>query len=369
MDFDVSVDDAGPDVVVRPRGRLDHATVPRFLLAVARVRKGAAGRSVCVDAAALTALDSAGAATLDVLRAQGDVRLDAASLSAPVRATLNALPAIDPASIVAVSATPPGLFENVGNAAWTVATQLKDLLYLVSDTFVAAFSVSRKSRRALAGAVSDQAIRLGMNALPIVGLVALLLGLIMAFQAAFQLRQFGANIYVADLVSVSMVRELGPLMTAILMAGRSGSAISAELGTMRVNEEIDALHTMGLDPVRFLVVPRFWAITLTQPALTLYAEAIALTGGFLIAVTYLDLSAAAYVNQSIRALTLGDLMNGLLKSLVFAWIIVIVGCYTGLSIRGGAESVGRATTRSVVASLFAIIVADSIFTTVSTIAG
>jgi phospholipid/cholesterol/gamma-HCH transport system permease protein len=189
----------------------------------------------------------------------------------------------------------------------------------------------------------------------------------MAFQAAFQLRQFGANIFVANLVGVSMVRELGPLMTAIVVAGRSGSAISAELGTMVVGEEIDALRTMGINEIRFLVIPRVYAITFTQPAVTLFSMAIGVFGGFLIAILYLDLSAAAYLQQTASSLTLNDLITGLSKSVVFAWIIVLVGCHCGLRITGGAEGVGRATTASVVASIFLIIVADSVFTTLATV--
>jgi phospholipid/cholesterol/gamma-HCH transport system permease protein len=219
------------------------------------------------------------------------------------------------------------------------------------------------------GATSTQAIRIGVDALPIVSLIAFLLGLIMAFQAAFQLRQFGANIFVANLVGISVVRELGPLMTAIVVAGRSGSAIAAELGTMVVGEEIDALRTMGINEIRFLVVPRVYAITITQPSLTLYANAVGVFGGFLIGVLYLDLSAAAYIQQTISALTLGDLAQGLSKSGVFAWVIVLIGCHCGLRITGGAEGVGRATTTSVVASIFSIIAVDSIFTTLSTLFG
>jgi phospholipid/cholesterol/gamma-HCH transport system permease protein len=242
-------------------------------------------------------------------------------------------------------------------------------LQLLADT--AYWGVVAPFRRHLPppGSTSTQAIRIGVDALPIVALISFLLGLIMAFQAAFQLRQFGANIFVANLVGISMVRELGPLITAIVVAGRSGSAIAAELGTMVVGEEIQALRVMGINENRFLVVPRVWAITVTQPSLTLFANAVGVFGGFLIGVFYLDLSAAAYVQQTISALTLGDLSTGLTKSGVFAWIIVLIGCHCGLRITGGAEGVGRATTTSVVASIFSIIAADSVFTTLSTLLG
>ena len=240
-------------------------------------------------------------------------------------------------------------------------------LQLLADTAYWALIAPLRRRLPPPGATSAQAVRIGVDALPIVGLIGFLLGLIMAFQAAFQLRQFGANIFVANLVGVAMVRELGPLMSAIVVAGRSGSAVAAELGTMVVGEEIDALRTMGINEIQYLVVPRVYAITFTQPAVTLFSMVVGIIGGFLIAVLYLDLSAAAYLQQTLSALSLNDLITGLSKSVVFAWIIVLIGCHTGLRISGGAEGVGRATTTSVVASIFFIIVADSVFTTLSTI--
>jgi phospholipid/cholesterol/gamma-HCH transport system permease protein len=252
-----------------------------------------------------------------------------------------------------------GALERMGGAVLDIARGTRDFFQLLADTGYWGLIAPLRRRFPPPGATSTQALRIGVDALPIVALIALLLGLIMAFQAAYQLRQFGANIYVANLVGVSMVRELGPLM----------SAIAAELGTMMVGEEIDALRTMGINETRFLVVPRVYAITITQPSLTLYANAVGILGGFIIAVLYLDLSAVAYINQTISALTQSDLITGLAKSVVFAWIIVLVGCHCGLRITGGAEGVGRATTTSVVASIFAIIVADSVFTTLSTILG
>jgi len=201
----------------------------------------------------------------------------------------------------------------------------------------------------------------GVDALPIVGLISFLLGLIMAFMSSVQLKQFGANIYVASLVSLSMVRELGPIMTAIIVAGRSGSAFAAEIGTMKVSEEIDALFTMGFDPTRFLVVPKIVATVIVVPFLTLFSDLLAILGGLVVGVFMLDLTTNAYVSQTIKTLTVFDVFWGFLKSGVFALLITVVGCLRGFQVKGGAAAVGQATTSAVVTSIFLIILSDSIF--------
>lgn len=260
-----------------------------------------------------------------------------------------------------------GLLENIGESTLGVWRGTFGFLQLLADTAYWGLLAPFRRQFPPPGSVTSQAVHIGMNALPIVSLISFLLGLIMAFQAAHQLRQFGATIFVANLVGISIVRELGPLMTAIIVAGRSGSAIAAELGTMVVGEEIDALRVMGIEPIRYLVIPRVYAITFTQPALTVYANAVGIFGGFLIGVLYLGLSPAAYISQTISALSLADVSMGMAKSLVFSWVIVLIGCHSGLRITGGAVGVGRATTTSVVSSIFTIIVVDSIFTTLSTL--
>jgi phospholipid/cholesterol/gamma-HCH transport system permease protein len=211
-------------------------------------------------------------------------------------------------------------------------------------------------------ATADQVNRFGTTAIPIVALIALLIGLIMAMQAAHQLRQFGAVIFVANLVGVSTCRELGPFVTAIVVAGRSGSAVAAELGTMTVSEEIDALRTMGLNPMRYLVVPRILAMTLCTPLLTIIANLIAILGGMLIGVFHLGISASAYMNQTLDAVSFSDLVTGLVKSVIFGTVIGNVAVFEGLQVRGGSEGVGQATTQTVVTSIFLIIVTDAIFT-------
>jgi phospholipid/cholesterol/gamma-HCH transport system permease protein len=329
------------------------------------------GQPLHLGLSQVTAADSAGVAALAeclILAQQHHSRLSAAGASGQVRDIL----AKTPLRLCPEGLQPRGkapLVERIGEKTLALWRLLLEFSLLLADTSYWGLVAPWRRRFPPPGATSLQALRIGVDALPIVALIAFLLGLIMAFQAAFQLRQFGANIFVANLVGISMVRELGPLMSAIVVAGRSGSAIAAELGTMVVGEEIEALRTMGINEIRFLVVPRVYAITFTQPSLTLMAMAVGILGGLLIATLYLDLSAAAYMQQTLSSLTLDDLFTGLGKSLVFAWIIVLVGCHCGLRITGGAEGVGRATTTSVVASIFLIIVADSIFTTLATVLG
>jgi phospholipid/cholesterol/gamma-HCH transport system permease protein len=204
--------------------------------------------------------------------------------------------------------------------------------------------------------------RTGLDGLPIVALISFLMGLITAFQAAVQLTQFGADIYVANLVSLSIARELGPLMTAIIAAGRSGAAFAAEIGTMKVSEEVDALTTMGFDRTRFLVTPKVIALLIMLPCLTVCADLIGMFGGLTVAVLGLGLPAKVYVRQTQLALTIWDVNSGLIKSVAFALLIAGVGCLRGFQAGGGAESVGRSTTSAIVAGIFLIVVTDAIFT-------
>jgi phospholipid/cholesterol/gamma-HCH transport system permease protein len=206
----------------------------------------------------------------------------------------------------------------------------------------------------------------GVDALPIVGLISFLLGLIMAFMSAVQLRQFGANIYVASLVSLAMTRELGPIMTAIIVAGRSGSAFAAEIGTMKISDEVDALTTMGFDPVRFLVIPKLVAAVIVVPLLVLFSDLFAIAGGLIVGVSMLDLTSNSYIAQTLKTLKLFDVFWGVFKGGVFALLIAWIGCFRGFQVRGGAASVGQATTSAVVSSIFLIILTDSVFAVILT---
>jgi phospholipid/cholesterol/gamma-HCH transport system permease protein len=204
--------------------------------------------------------------------------------------------------------------------------------------------------------------RAGRDGLPIVALISFLMGLITAFQASVQLQQFGADIYVANLVGLSITRELGPLMTAIIAAGRSGAAFAAEIGTMKVSEEVDALAAMGLDRTRFLVTPKVLALLAMLPCLTLFADLVGILGGLVVWVSILDLPMEVYFRQMARYMTMWDINSGLIKSVVFAILIAGIGCLRGFQASAGAESVGRITTSAIVAGIFSIIVADAVFT-------
>ncbi len=204
----------------------------------------------------------------------------------------------------------------------------------------------------------------GVNALPIVGLLSFLIGVVLAYQGADQLRRFGAEIYTVDLLAVGILRELGVLMTAIIIAGRSGSAFTAQIGTMRVSQEIDALRTLGLDPIEVLVIPRLFGLLLTLPMLTLYANLIGLLGGCLMAWGVLGITIPQFLRELQYAVSARTFWVGLSKAPFFAGIIAMIGCYEGLQVSGSAESVGRLTTLSVVEAIFLVIVTDAIFSVV-----
>lgn len=209
-----------------------------------------------------------------------------------------------------------------------------------------------------------QMVIVGFDAVPIVSLISVFIGIIIALQGAYALRKFGALNYVVDMVAVTITRELGPLLTAIIVIGRSGSSFAAEIGTMKVGEEVDALETMGLNPIRFLVVPRYLAMLVMLPCLTTIADTAGVLGGALFAMVNMGWSLQNYLMRTADALVMRDIVTGLIKSLVFAVIITKIGCYEGFSVRGGAEGVGRSTTASVVKSIFSVIAADMIFTAI-----
>ena len=201
----------------------------------------------------------------------------------------------------------------------------------------------------------------GFDALPIVGLLSFLLGIVVAYQGADQLRQYGANIFVADLIGVSMLREFAPLITAIIIAGRSGSAYAAQIGTMAVTEEIDAMRTLGIPPLDLLVLPKIIALLIALPLLTVFADVLGVTGGMIMAHAQLDVGYGEFLDRFVKAVSVTAYLIGICKAPVFAAIIAVVGCFQGFRTKGGADSVGRQTTRAVVQSTFLVIVADAVF--------
>lgn len=210
--------------------------------------------------------------------------------------------------------------------------------------------------------IMEHMSKIGVDSLPIVSLISLFTGMVLALQSAYQMQKISAEMYIASLVALSMTRELGPVLTALIVAGRVGASITAELGTMKVTEQIDALETLATNPIKYLVVPRFLALIVILPLLTLYADVIGGFGGYIIGTTKLNISHAMYMKNTWDPLKYKDIFTGLIKSFFFAIIICIVACYEGMTTEGGAEGVGRATTSSVVTSFILIIASDCFFT-------
>jgi phospholipid/cholesterol/gamma-HCH transport system permease protein len=338
-------------------GRL---TRDRVREAIAALEASGGEQRIAIDLSRVTEADSAGVAVLAVfarkMRSHG-ATVELINVPPELKKTLDLFP-FSTAETPAVERV--GYFESLGERALVVRDVLLEFLLLAADASYFLITGLFKKRGIRWDVVLYEMASMGSRALGVVGLIAFLVGATMALQSAAQLRQFGANIFVVDLIGISMTRELGPLMAAIVVAGRSGSAVAAEIGTMVITEEIDALKTMGLHPTRFLIVPKILAITITQPLLTVLANLLGIFGGFLVAVTYLEVSPSSFIDRLQESMYVKDLLTGLFKSVIFAQLIVMVGALTGLRTKGGADAVGRSTTASVVAGIFAVITADAL---------
>jgi phospholipid/cholesterol/gamma-HCH transport system permease protein len=254
-----------------------------------------------------------------------------------------------------------GIFYLLGESAERQFRDFRQVMTFVGELLTALIHVIRRPTAVRWNAVFLYMKKVGVDGFPIVTLISLLIGVIMAFMSSLQLKQFGATTYVAPLVAFAMVRELGPMMTAILVAGRSGSAFSAEIGSMMINEEVDALATMGFDPVQFLVIPKVLAAIVVVPLLVVYSAFFGIIGGLIVGVLGLDLTAYSYFQQSISSFDLFDVVSSLIKAMVFAVLISGIACQRGFQVRGGADAVGEATTSAVVSAIFLIILANSAF--------
>jgi phospholipid/cholesterol/gamma-HCH transport system permease protein len=256
----------------------------------------------------------------------------------------------------------PGLLDQIGNGTLAVLREGQLVIAFFGQMVIGALNAIRAPSTMNWKELTPTMERAGADAVPIVVLINYLVGMVIALQSAGQLKRFGADIFLADLVGISILREIGPLMTAIVMCGRTGAAFAAELGSMQTNEEIDALRTMGFGPMRFLVMPRALALMIVAPLVTLVADTAGVLGGFTVGKYSLGLSATAFMNQMQRAVHLHDLNSGLIKSVTFALAIALISSQQGLAASGGAEGVGRRTTSAVVTTLFALIMIDAFFT-------
>jgi phospholipid/cholesterol/gamma-HCH transport system permease protein len=332
-------------------------------LALALEREGLG--ALLLDLSGVDYLDSAGAlalARLEAQAAQRGVAVEYRGLEAAAQGIKDLLRPEELAKPPLIAPQRQGNpIEILGNSWLSLSRDFYQVVGFLGELLAGGGRALRNPRLVRWGEVFFYMEQVGVNGLPIVGLISFLLGLIMAFMSFLQLQSFGANIYVANLVALAMVKELGPIMTAVLVAGRSGSAFAAEIGTMKVNEEVDALVVMGYDPLVFLALPKVLAAVLMVPLLTLFADLLAITGGLAVGVVGMGLTAQSYINQTLNSINPNDIITSMLKSAVFALLIAGIGCQRGFMVRGGAQAVGQATTSAVVAAMFLIIVADSIF--------
>jgi phospholipid/cholesterol/gamma-HCH transport system permease protein len=321
-------------------------------------------RELTIDASAVTAMDTSGAwllhRTVSALKERGR-SVQVRGLRPEFGALLRLIASRSTApEAVAV----PGMLTRIGQQSWRSLLNALGMFSFLGENAIALLRSLLQPRRIRWRPVLHNLQTAGFEALPITGLLSFLMGIVIAYQGAEQLQRFGANIYVANLVGLSMVRELSPMLTAIIVAGRSGSAYAAQIGTMKVTEEIDALRTIGVGRLELLVLPKMLALVVALPLLTVYTDVMGVLGGMVMARAQLDVSFSAYLGQLDDAISLSSYLIGIGKAPVFAVIIALVGCYQGFQVGGSADSVGRQTTVSVVQSIFLVIVTDALFSIV-----
>jgi phospholipid/cholesterol/gamma-HCH transport system permease protein len=316
------------------------------------------------DLSTVEAMDTSGAwllhRTVKQLEAQGQ-RVSLRGLSPDITGLLQTVARNWPGNDVMRPAQRASWLEAIGRLAWDYGPKVQGALaFLGESTSHAVYLVAHPGR--IRWRVLLYCLQLdGFNALPITGLLTFLMGVVIAYQGSEQLKTFGANIFIVDLVGISLLREIAPLVTAILVAGRSGSAYTAQIGTMKVTEELDALRTLGISPIDFLVFPRALALVIALPLLTVFADVIGVFGGMLIARNQLGITFTEFLDRFEYAVVIRHYYIGIGKTPVFALIIALVGCYQGFQVVGGVDSVGRHTTISVVQSIFLVIVSDAFF--------
>jgi phospholipid/cholesterol/gamma-HCH transport system permease protein len=367
-DYNLMQREEGSALILCPQGRITLGDAENLLERMSDAVAGGNRTSVRIDLSGVSYMDGAGVLTL--LRLEDSIRekgISFALVSVPEEIG-RVMGLIDRESLTRsplhVESGPVGMVEGLGSISVGLSKDVVAMLAFLGDLISAVIYLFRHPREVRWEDVLFYVRRVGAEGLPIVGLISILIGLIIAFMSSLQLKQFGANVYVASLVAVAIVRELGPIMTAILVAGRSASAFAAEIGTMRVNDEVDALVTMGFDPIRFLVVPKLIATVIVLPLLTLYADLFGILGGMIVGIVGLDLTAYTYLQASQRSVSVFFLNASLVKAAVFSCIVAWIGCQRGFQVRGGVEEVGAATTSAVVTSILLIVVVDSMFAVV-----
>ena len=315
-----------------------------------------------IDFTQVKQIDSAGVTVIELIKAHlqhRNVKVQFLNIPADVEKKLSIFALAEPKK--KENTARESFLIRIGGKASFFLHDVQKFIELTADVFYWTLRdlFTSKSRRK--GEFYNQAVMIGVMAVPIVTTLAFIIGLVLALQSAAQLRSFGANIYIVDLTVIAMMREMGPLITAILVAGRSGSAIAAEIATMKVTSELDALTTMALNPIRFVVVPKMHGAIATLPFLTVLANLMGIIGGMVVAYFYLDISPDIFMNRMSESLFIRDILTGFAKSLFFAGIIVLTGTYYGFHVDKGAEGVGKVTTSAVVVAITLVIITDSIF--------
>jgi phospholipid/cholesterol/gamma-HCH transport system permease protein len=342
--------------------RLPEALTPEEVIRLsAEGRRRLRAGDLRLDGSALARLDTLAAAALAALRDEAAAAGRGFAVDGLKPDLAEALAAVPPPPSPEDAEKAPGTFEQVGEGAFVLLREWKDVGLLLSESVYHSTWGWRRPRTLLRGETATQMIRLGSTALPIVLLLSTLIGFTLALQSGLQLEKYGAAIFLADGIGISMITEIGPLMTAVILAGRSGSAITAELATMTVQEEVAALRAMSANPVQFLVLPRFWALTFTQPLLTVASALSGIGSGLVVALLFFNVSPSAFLEQLDGAISIKFVGQMFVKSVVFAWLIVFIASVKGMGVRGGADAVGRAVTACVVACIFAIVLADALF--------
>ena len=320
-------------------------------------------KSITIDGTGITAFDTSGAlALIDLLnsikRAGQESQLT--GLREEDRAVIDLVIERLPRAQNQISTPPSSNIAKLGRRTWEHVIQGIDFIGFIGEVSTVFGRILRQPKRFRWNALWANVESAGVNALPIIALLSFLMGIVIAYQGGVQLKLYGANIFIVELVTLTILREIAPLVTAIIVAGRTGSAYAAQIGTMQVSEEIDALRTIGISPIELLVLPKLLALIIALPLLSMFADVLGVLGGMVMAYTLLDVSFAEFLNRIPQTISTTSFLLGICKAPLFAAVIALVGCFQGLQVRGGADSVGRQTTVSVVQAIFLVIIIDAL---------